>query len=158
MAAISEFEVEFVERTKLILKRYRGEFKLSNAINCTLGLLVLPNENIQEYGGTIWEKELSDIIELDFLKIYTFEPIQAVRNGNFEYYRQTLKVFLKKVRNGFAHQNITPVNQGQIFTGLILRNHFTDQERTLDLEVEFSREDLEKFAIFIADKYLETPR
>jgi hypothetical protein len=47
MGAIELYEKEFVERTRHILKRYRGKYKLSNAINCTLGLIILPNEMIR---------------------------------------------------------------------------------------------------------------
>jgi hypothetical protein len=156
MSAIAYYEKEFVERTRHILKRYKGKYKLSNAINCTLGLIVLPNEMLGESRNPIWDTPIADIDELSYLRIQTFEPIQRKRNGTAEYYPKTLKILLKKIRNGLAHQNIQPINTNQTFTGIIIRNYYCDSpvNSDLDLEIEFNREELENFGLFIAGKYL----
>jgi hypothetical protein len=155
MVAITKFEVEFVERTIYLLKSYDGEYKLSNAINCTLGLIVLPSEYLAEYGGRIWEREVSEIPELKFLRIKVFTPIHSGTPGDYQYYPKTLKFLLKKLRNGITHQHIDPINTGKTFTGIVIKNYFPLKPGEVDTEIDFSREDLERFALFIADQYLE---
>ena len=160
MGAIELYEKEFVERTRHILKRYRGKYKLSNAINCTLGLIVLPNEMIRRSQNPIWDTPINEIVELAHLRIRMFEPIQNKRRGVVSYYPKTLRIFLKKIRNGLAHQNIEPVNRSRSFIGIKVRNYFTDNagNADLDLEIELNREELEMFGLFIAEKYLEDTR
>ena len=155
MAQIVHYEIEFVQRTKEILQSYQGEYKLCNAINCVLGLIILPNEIIKERPNPYWDTNISDIQELGLLQIRKFEPIRSIRNGITNYYPKSLKVFLRKIRNGLAHQNIEPVNKNGVFCGVIIRNYYTDAKKTQDLEVEFNRRELEEFALFIADEYLK---
>jgi len=151
MTEINEFETEFVRRTQNLLTDYRGEYKLSNAINCMLGLIIFPNETLEHSHNPIWEISVAEIQELNFLRIRVFEPIRGRSKGETEYYPNTLKIFLKKVRNGLAHQNITPVNTDGLFTGIIIKNY---HGKDLDLEVVFNRQELEQFALFIAGEYL----
>ncbi|MCJ7583724.1 MAG: HEPN family nuclease [Anaerolineales bacterium] len=156
MSEIMHFETEFVQRTRHILRRYRGKYKLSNVINCTLGLIILPNEMLNHSQNPIWEMPIGGIPEINNLRIRRFEPIKKKkRSGEIENFPKTLKIFLKKVRNGLAHQNIEPVNTNRIFTGIIIRNYYGEGTSDLDLEIEFNREELEGFALFIAEKYLE---
>lgn len=156
MSEIAHYEREFVERTRHILKKYRGEYKLSNAINCTLGLIVLPSETLSESHDPIWDMLVSDIQELSYLRIRAFEPIQKKKRGVPVYFPKTLRVMLKKIRNGIAHQKIQPVNINGMFTGIMIRNYFGEDPANwdLDLEIEFDRVELENFAFFIAGKYL----
>ena len=55
--SIDKFETDFVRRTIHTLKRYRGKYPLSQLINCTLGLIILPYEKrieiIQSIGTQI---------------------------------------------------------------------------------------------------------
>uniref|UniRef100_A0A7V3KNL1 pEK499-p136 HEPN domain-containing protein n=1 Tax=candidate division WOR-3 bacterium TaxID=2052148 RepID=A0A7V3KNL1_UNCW3 len=155
MVEIVHFELEFVQRTKETLQNYQGEYKLSNAINCTLGLIILPNEIINNIQDPFWDTLISDIEQLAFLQINQFEPIHRITNGNIEYYPKTLKILLKKIRNGLAHQNIEPVNNNGFFSGVIIRNYYGGGNNRPDLEIEFNRNQLERFALFIADEYLK---
>ena len=148
---IIDYEREFVIRTQDILQNYHGEYKLTNAVNCMLGLIILPNEMLARSQSPKWNSLIVDIQELSFLRVRLFEPIRGTRNGITEYFPKTLKIFLKKIRNGLAHQNITPINFDGLFTGVIIKNY---HGRDLDLEVEFDRHELEKFALFIAGEYL----
>jgi hypothetical protein len=155
MVEIINFRTEFVERTRHILLNYRGEYILSNTINCTLGLLFLPNENLDEIGGTIWETSIAEIPELNFLNIRMFEPIHYLKDHQPKYYPKILRVLLKKIRDGFAHQHIEPNNIDGRFIRFTLRNFHPKRNGTLDMEIEFTGEDLRRFSLFIADKYLE---
>ena len=148
---ITDYEREFIERTRTILQNYDGEYKLTNAINCMLGLIILPNEMLNRSRSPKWDLSIAEIQELNFLRIRQFEPIKNRRDGITEYYPKTLKVFLKKVRNGLAHQNIRPININGFFTGVEIKNLYGN---IVDLEVEFSRHELEQFALFVAGEYL----
>ncbi len=108
-----------------------------------LGLIILPNEMLKRSRSPKWELPIAEIQELNFLRIRQFEPIRGKRKGVTEYFPKTLKVFLKKVRNGLAHQNIKPINIDGFFTGIEIKNQHGN---IVDLEVEFSRQELEQFA------------
>jgi hypothetical protein len=159
MTEIAVFKTEFVDRTKKILLNYEGEYKLSNVINCMLGLLILPYENVRNNPDTFWDTDLYVIPSFPVFRIHVFQPVHKVKRGGIiEYYPTTLRVFLQKVRNGLAHQHIQPVNTNGKFTGVVIRNyHNPDTQNILDMEVEFTRKQLEKFALFIADEYLKRP-
>jgi hypothetical protein len=150
---ITRFEVEFVERTQRILIEYSGEYKLTNLLNCMIGLIVLPNERAQNDFPTLWERDIKDIPIYSDLKINIFNPIRGKdRNtGVIDYYPTTLKVFLRKLRNSIAHQNIEPINEGGLFVGAVFRNKIFG---VADFESEFRRRELEAFANFIANQYL----
>jgi hypothetical protein len=148
---ITDYEREFVIRTQALLQNYHGEYRLTNAINCMLGLIILPNEMLTRSQSPKWAMPIAQIQELNFLHIRRFEPIRGKRNGSIEYFPKTLEIFLKKVRNGLAHQKIKPINTDGLFTGVEIKNYYGNM---LDLEVEFSRQELEHFALFVAREYL----
>jgi hypothetical protein len=155
MTEINEFETEFVRRTQNLLTDYRGEYKLSNAINCMLGLIIFPNETLEHSHNPIWDIPIAEIQELNYLQIRLFEPVRRKNGDEIEFFQKTLRVLLKKVRNGLAHQNINPVNENGLFTGVVIKNYYGGSRRNIDLEIEFNRDELENFALFIAGKYLD---
>ena len=44
MSFNSDFEIEFIKRTKEMLNDYNGEYEVSIFLNCLLGLLIVPKE------------------------------------------------------------------------------------------------------------------
>ena len=153
---IKKFEIEFVQRTKSLLIDYQGPWDMSNLINCTLGLIILPYETIKGKPSlSFWDTELDKIPNLPPFKLPIFEPIKRIKRLRVTYYPKTLKVLLQKIRNGLAHQRIEPVNQDGKFAGVIIRNYFDDAQTRQDLEVHFSQQELKGFALFIADEYLK---
>jgi hypothetical protein len=155
------FPIDMVKRTKANLARYKGEFEVTNLINCTLGLIILPYEkDIRDRQlPHPWNTNLNEVPNLPNCQIHRFEPIRRIeRDGTRKYYEKTLQVFLKKIRNGLAHQNIEPVNENRHFLGVVIKNYFDDSARKKgdpDLHVQFSAKELEQFALFIADEYLK---
>ena len=150
---ITNFEIDFIERTKNLVIEYNGEYKLTNLLNCLIGLIILPNERAQDDFPMVWDEEIKDLPIYPDLKILSFEPIQKIdrQSGKITYYPKTLKFFLKKLRNGIAHQNIKPINDGNLFVGVTISNRF---QGIKDFEIEFRRKELQIFAIFIAEQYL----
>jgi len=58
--------------------------------------------------------------------------------------------------SAFQGEHLKGPRTDGIFTGIKIRNFYTGRNgpNVLDLEVEFSRRELEKFALFVAAKYL----
>ncbi len=155
---IQKFEIQFVERTRELLLRYQGPYDMSNLLNCTLGLIILPYETMR--GRPLlpfWDEELNKVPNLPPFTLTTFEPIREIdkKSKKIKYYRKTLKVLLQKIRNGLAHQEIEPVNRHGKFDGVIIRNYYGETRRHMDLQIQFSQHELQAFALFIADQYLK---
>ncbi len=119
---IKNFDIDFVERTKEIVTEYQGERDVSNLINCTLGLLILPYENIKNtIGDAFWQDNIANVKELSDVNIKRFDPIRKIKREKITFYPRTVKVFLQKIRNGLAHQNIQAINDGGKFTGITIK-------------------------------------
>lgn len=150
---IKNFNIDFVLRTKRILTDYQGDLEVSNLINCTLGLLILPYESVKNNPPAFWKTDIANVEELSGIRIKRFDPIKKIRNGRITRYPKTVKVFLQKIRNGLAHQHIQAINDGGNFTGITITNNYDKNNR--DLEIEFTHEELRKFALFISKQYLK---
>lgn len=183
MAEIKEFYRQFVERSQTELKVYNGEREFTNLINLTFGLIIIPYEShIKEaQPGSFWDTAIDDIWlkedERPFT-IFDFDPIRGERDkqtGQLIKDDKTLKVLINKLRNGFAHANIEPVNENGKWTGVLIWNctnpiRKTDKEaqdlkhcydkdpnvvKVKDLVIGFTWVQLHMFANFIADQHLK---
>jgi len=155
------FPLDFVKRTIANLDRYQGEFEFTNLLNCTLGLIILPYEKGMrgKHPQSVWNTNLNDVPNRPSFQIHRFEPLQKGRNGEPKYCKKTLKVLLQKIRNGLAHQNVWPINQNGEFCDVIIKNYFDDEHKDRDdpdLHVQFSKNELKDFALFIANAYLKS--
>ncbi len=148
---MNEFKIDFVEHTKDVLENYAGKNEVSNLLNCTLGLIILPYENVKDSTDAFWGTEVHNIKGLPSFTTHHFDPILKIKKGVIKPYPKTLKVLLQKIRNGLAHQNIEPVTHNQAFKGVIIRNYF--DKTHCDLKLEFTTEELKQFALFIAGEY-----
>jgi hypothetical protein len=142
------------------LDRYEGEFEFTNLLNCTLGLIILPYEKgiKGKQSPAVWSADLDVLPNLPSFQIHLFKPIKNVKSGITIYDENTLEVLLKKLRNGLAHQNVWPVNQNGEFSDVVIKNYFDDKHKKQDdpdLHIQFSKEQLKDFALFIANEYLK---
>lgn len=151
MAEMKKFNIDFVKRTITILENYKGEYGFSNLINCTLGLIVLPYE--RNVSSEIFKKNITEIDSLPSFTISIFEPIETIKNGKKIFFPKTLKVLLKKIRNGLAHQNISPKNINGVLNSIVITNKYRDHT---DMVVEFTEFELKNFALFISQTYLKS--
>ncbi|MCF6269498.1 MAG: hypothetical protein L3J41_07300 [Melioribacteraceae bacterium] len=149
MAESKNFNIDFVRRTRDILESYKGEHSFSNLINCSLGLIILPYEKRRK--SPVLNKNISEIDSLPFFTILDFNPIKTIIKDRISYYPKTLGVFLRKTRNGLAHQNIHPINSDGILQKILITNKYKNYT---DLKVEFTENELKKFALFISELYL----
>ena len=151
------FPIDFVRRTMANLARYRDKFEFTNLLNCTLGLIILPYEKAMK--GTQpqspWSTNLDVLSNLPSFQILRFKPLQKGRKGKPKDCKKNLKILLQKIRNGLAHQNVQPVNQNGQFEGVVIKNYFPDNQGVLDTHLQFSKKELNDFALFIANEYLK---
>ncbi len=145
---VQKFDIDFVKRTRKLLIEYGGEYELSNLLNCTLGLIILPYEAGNRNDLSHWNESVLEVVERIGFNLIHFKPIKSRKKGIIKYYPETFEILLKKIRNGLAHQRIEPLNQDGQFVGVVI------QTEESDLIVEFTRQQLESFAFYICDKYL----
>lgn len=139
------YEIEFITRTKEILNKYnkrKGGYKLTLLLNCLVSLIILPSERSGFDKPPLWDIMTKHI---DFFNT----KIHPVWSDGKEH---TLGEFVKKLRNGIAHQNINPINKNNQFVGVKIWN--INYKKAIDFEVEFNRHTLHEFANLIADQYL----
>jgi hypothetical protein len=65
-----------------------------------------------------------------------------------------LKWLLNKIRNGIAHQNIMPTSENKKWQGIRIWNY--NQSGLKDFAIEFNVNELRKFSLMVANKYLES--
>ena len=151
-----KFNINVVKRTIQILNDYDGPYDMCNLINCTLGLIILPCENIKRKGSLIpgvWDLDYDRILGLPPFDLKLFNPLKFDFDKSIVEDHKTLNVLLQKIRNGLAHQHISPVNHGGEFDYINIWNEF---EGITDLRIGFSQIQLMNFAMFIANEYLRT--
>ena len=78
---IKKFKVEFVQRTQSLLTEYQGSSDMSNLINCTLGLIILPYESIKSNPPSFWNRNISKIPDLPHFHLTLFEPIKDMKGS-----------------------------------------------------------------------------
>src|SRR5689334_18423128 len=109
------YEIEFITRTKQILNNYnkrKGGYKLTLLLNCLVSLIILPSERAGLDKPPLWDSTTKHI-DLFNTKIH---PVWS--DGK----EHTLGEFVKKLRNGIAHQNIKPINKNNQFVGVKIWN------------------------------------
>jgi hypothetical protein len=177
MTSTAHFYRDFVRRTKEDLDKYSGSYEFTALINASFGLLLVPYEGQRE-GATlqrIWDKDLNEVFGLSPpFQLLHFEPIRGRKgsSGEIEYESKCFGALFRKLRNGFAHSNIQPINEAQEWVGIKVWNCFpvrrSDPEASTfprcrsagsaiivkDVEIGFSWEQLHKFASIVAEEHL----
>ena len=69
--------------------------------------------------------------------------------------KRTLKVLLRKIRNGIAHQRIESINEDGRWIGIIIEDINGRNNNNVELRIKFQIEEFRNFAIFISSKYVE---
>ena len=135
MATYDEMVTDFSQRTKSLVKGYKGKYNVTLLINCCLGLIVLPKE---KYFKLIPDEEIPIEGELWGL---TRETIQ-VRCKKCGY---NLRHVIRRIRNGICHFRIKsiPNEEGQIA--------FLDISDGEDFSATLAVDNLRKLAFSLAE-------
>lgn len=172
---IDKFDIKFIERTKANVKSFNRPNKFTHLINSLIGLIFVPhefhkkgrraykinflNQNIDEYPSLI--KIFSGTINLTDEKENIFSQRKFFHKDNQGNKKtiETTKIgdLIRLFRNGIAHQNITPVADGNYWNGIIVKNYRSlERQKNGDFNFEtfLNQKELRIFATFIADEYL----
>lgn len=159
------FVIDFLNRTKDNLENSSVEHDMTNLINNCLGLIVFPCEfgKSPNHKPAFLGTEASEIAKQIGFRFTKFKPIREL-GANLTPIRysendKTLEILLRKVRNGFAHQNIRPLKNGDKFDKIAIWNIFRRRQngqiyKERDVGLVFTQEQLRSFSLFIADGYL----
>jgi hypothetical protein len=151
------FDTEFIIRTQKLIKEYKGTYNITLLLNCLLGLIVVPSEFYNRKNQTFFKKPITDYQEINGLtEEMLFNPTKRDRKNNgFVQDQRTLNVFVKKIRNGIAHQRIECVEQRGKWTKVIIRDFNMANGQNVELELTWSIKQLKKFSIFISNEYIK---
>ena len=166
---INDIKKDFVERTlKLLETQNNLKFDTTFLLNCLLGLLVAVYEfEDEDKKESIFNKNINqefleyipDNIEYfkakdDFEKVSNRLKVKRYNielKGKNSIQEKTQLWYLEKIRNSIAHININPINRDKKWASVEL---FNEHSYGKDFSVEYSNEDLKKFAVYIAKRYL----
>jgi len=143
MSEYAIFPIDFVNRTRENLEKYSGTYEVTNLINCCLGLIIIPKQQLTN-------DELPKYVfnnEDNFFGI-TKSNIPFEENSKFD-----LPNVLRHIRNGIAHGRIEQKTQnGKI---VALRIHDKQNENGIEnFVIEFSIEEFKNFAVKISDLFI----
>lgn len=167
---IKNYNKEFTERTKKLLDEYYDKieqekgYEFTFLMNCLLGLIVIAKEKANSEFGKFLKKKLTDkeieenvphsIFGVDFKK--SKKDLSNTQKISFDIknIREeiNLEKFLNSLRNAIAHQNVDTIAENRIWKKVVFYNV---NGEIRNFEVVFTQEELRKFALFLADKYLE---
>lgn len=158
MGAIKEYEIEFPSRTIHLLESFRNghidyKYDVTLLMNCLLGLIVVAVENSDR------EKLMPGLVDKGLLSVLP-KKVKVIRglNGLTEvdsiYLSKLNKIeFLKKLRNGIAHQHIKGLNDHGIWAGIKLWN--INNIGVINFEMTLTTQELYSLAKYIAEHYLK---
>lgn len=140
---IVQFDREFVERTKWIVKNVSCKYNITLLLNCMLALVSLPTERTKgKQNGTVADAEFQKncVDKLKAMKVISTQT-------------SDVKTF-RAIKNALSHMYIEPVNQDALITCVKICDKEPNQEH-YHTELNFSVEQLEEFALYVADLHLE---
>lgn len=156
----ANFPLDMVRRTAFNLANYRGKFDVTNLINCTLGLIIFPYEEVfNDAQGGFWDTPIDITSTWPSFQNIFFEPIEKVKinKKKVTFYDKKFGVLLKKIRNGLAHQNIEPINRNGYFAEVKISNFLVaDGEISEDFKTTFETKGIEVTKIVRRNGHKET--
>lgn len=173
-----DFYIKQIETTKKIVNAYGGVIKYSPTLllNSLLSLIIIPCEDAKRRDGTkIFPGKYLDLIKKLGITPKIFQPIGSYTQGKgIKWEQRTTYAFIRKLRNGIAHQNIVLSVDANRVVSVIIQNRFTDKDcinkakeeyqgkglkveggGIVDFEIAFTVKQLERTALYIADAYLK---
>ena len=171
------FYLAEIETTQKMLSNLEElqDYQPTLLLNSLLSMIVLPFEKAK---SKECEKIFSDDISVlcKSIGVYPtlFKPISKCRHEKVSCYRENVKTFVKKLRNGIAHQNIHIEIFGDRDFKITIRNKFCCDEcckcanrmcekkgikkcrdGVIDFEITVTVDQLKKIAEYISNVYLK---
>ena len=135
-----DFNKEFVERTKWIIKNVSCQYEITLLLNCMLALVSLPIERTGNMNDADKEFQRKCIAKLNELK-----AIETNRDED--------RLF-RSIKNALSHMHITPVNEDDEICFV----EFYDKlpgANNCHTKLKFSVSQLKIFALYVAELHLK---
>ncbi len=148
MSEMKKFNKGFVKRTSEILNEYEPitEYNVTLLLNCLIGLIVFPIEELKDEHDKITNQFKSDCVNK--LKELSGDTFKVTPNSVDDD-----KIF-RNIRNSVAHINVELKSKENIIDKVIFINKQKGRKGDTTLEYALSVSDLKKFALYIATEYL----
>lgn len=172
---IDKFDIKFIQRTKENVAKFNGDNKFTHLLNSLIGLVFVPHEfnnKGRKFKDNFLNKPISDYPTLTkiFSGVILLTDEQGQQFQQRKYYyinnegqEQTIQTttvgnLVRLFRNSIAHQNITPVAEGEYWKGIIVKNYKNKADTiagNFNFEAFLNQKEVRLFATFISDEYLK---
>lgn len=173
-----DFYIQQIETTKKIVNAYGRvtQYSPTLLLNSLLSLIIIPCEDAKRKDGTkIFPGKYPELMKKLGIAPKVFQPIGSYKKGKgIKWGNKTIYAFIRKLRNGIAHQNIKLSVDTNKVVSVVIQNRFVNREciqnakneyeakglkeeygAIVDFEIELTIGQLEKTALYIADAYLK---
>lgn len=175
---VQKFYIKQIKTTKKIIEKYSEsqEFSPTMLINSLLSLVILPFEKAKKKDGKKIFPGSYKNLEKDIGILPTvFTPIKFCKRENPTFESKTIYSFIRKFRNGIAHQNLNVIVAENHTVRIKINNKFScsgckkckskacknkglniDGNSVVDFEINVTVKQLQKLAEYIANSYLKS--
>lgn len=170
------FYLAEIRTTQQILVDLRdmGTYTPTLLLNSLLSMIVLPYEKAKNNGADKIFKGKFSVFEQQLgISPTLFQPIKSCNNCEITYNKKTTSIFINKLRNGIAHQNIAVKVTGDREFSITIKNKYSSKNcnncknpvckdkgvrrengGVIDFEITVTVEQLRRLANYIANSYL----
>ena len=173
---IDKFDLNFIKRTKENVATFKGDNSFTHLINSLVGLIFVPhefnNKKKRKFKTDFFNQSISSFPELAEI----FNGISKLTNEENTIFDQrkfyhknntgleltinetTVGNLIRLFRNAIAHQNITPVKEGDAWKGIIIKNFKNEnleKKNDFNFEAYLTQKEVRLFSTFISEEYLK---
>ena len=171
-----DFYINQIRITQKILKEFKNDkYYQTMVINSLLSLVILPLEKAKKNDGDkIFPGKYTELQKKLGILPLIFVPIKACENNSPKFENKTIYAFVRKFRNGIAHQNLGVKAFEDMPVQFTFVNKFycSDCKKCktkkckekgveklgdgmVDFKITCTIEQLQKISLYIADSYLK---
>ena len=170
------FYINQIRTTQKIINKFKDdEYSPTVVINSLLSLVILPYEKAKKNNGEkIFSGKLADLQKKLGILPLIFVPIKFCNGSSPQFENKTIYTFVRKFRNGIAHQNllVTAVENMPVQFTFVNKlscseckkcktekckekGAYKQGDGIVDFKITCTIEQLQKISLYIADSYLK---
>jgi len=142
MSEYSDFPKDFLKRTLSIVENYKGEYDVTNLINCCLGLIIIPKQLLID--------SLPDYTFSDNDKTFSIDKksLKFIEDNDF-----SIKNVLRHIRNGLSHGRIEQKTSNHRIIGIRIFDKY-NRNSSENFCLELSIDELKGFSLKLAEYFI----